>query len=218
VLLSVSDTGVGMDPDTAAHVFEPFFTTKRPGEGTGLGLSTVYGIVRQSGGVIDLFSEPGKGTTFRVLLPRVDSPAVVVSAPDVQPSPISGGETILVVEDDAALRHLIARVLSRCGFDAVVTGDAEEALSHLTDETRELDLLLTDIVLPGGVRGDVLARRALQLRPGLRVLHMSGYAQDAIVHEGRLDAGVDFIAKPFTPDALAQAIREVLDRQRSVAG
>jgi PAS domain S-box-containing protein len=218
VLLSVSDTGVGMDPDTAAHVFEPFFTTKRPGEGTGLGLSTVYGIVRQSGGVIDLFSEPGKGTTFRVLLPRVDSPAVVVSAPDVQPSPISGGETILVVEDDAALRHLIARVLSRCGFDAVVTGDAEEALSRLTDETRELDLLLTDIVLPGGVRGDVLARRALQLRPGLRVLHMSGYAQDAIVHEGRLDAGVDFIAKPFTPDALAQAIREVLDRQRSVAG
>jgi two-component system, cell cycle sensor histidine kinase and response regulator CckA len=217
VLLSVSDTGVGMDPDTAAHVFEPFFTTKRPGQGTGLGLSTVYGIVRQSGGVIDVFSEPGKGTTFRVLLPRVESPGAANPAPETQTYPIFGKESILVVEDDDALRHLIARVLNRCGFDVVITADAEEALSHVSDQTRKLDLLLTDIVLPGGMRGDVLARRALELRPGLRVLHMSGYAQDAIVHEGRLDAGIDFVAKPFTPETLTTAIREVLDRRRSAA-
>jgi two-component system, cell cycle sensor histidine kinase and response regulator CckA len=215
VMLSVADTGVGMDPDTASHIFEPFFTTKGPGEGTGLGLSTVYGIVRQSGGSIEVFSEPGAGTMFKVLLPRATRPAGAPARVSPQETPAHGGETILIVEDDPSLRNLVSRVLKNLGYTTVVADDAEAAFAVLRDENRPVDLLLTDIVLPGSVRGDILAQRAIDMRPGLPVLHMSGYARDTSLQTGTLDEGINFIAKPFTPEMLGKMVREVLDRSPS---
>jgi CheY-like chemotaxis protein len=203
-----------MDSVTASHIFEPFFTTKGPGQGTGLGLSTVYGIVRQSGGSIDVVTEAGGGTTFRVFLPRAqESPTASTTATAPLP-PAPGGETVLVVEDDAALRSLVSRVLTGLGYTTLLAEDADKALVILDDDECKVDLLLTDIVLPGALRGDVLAERATIMRPGLPVLHMSGYTRDAIVHAGRLDEGINFISKPFTTEALATVVRDVLDRAR----
>jgi nitrogen-specific signal transduction histidine kinase/CheY-like chemotaxis protein len=210
-LLSVSDTGVGMSPETMQRAFEPFFTTKRPGEGTGLGLSTVYGIVKQSGGHVVVYSEVDEGTTFRVYLPRVAGPAQPPEEAPTAGAPRGGDETVLVVEDEAPLRRLVARVLGELGYRVVVAGSGPEALEVLEEMESPPDLLLTDIVLPGGMRGNELAKVFLDTLPGLAVLYMSGHPQDAIADGSRLDKGVNFLGKPFTPEALAVEVRKVLD-------
>jgi PAS domain S-box-containing protein len=214
VMLSVSDTGVGMDAETKSRVFEPFFTTKAPGKGTGLGLSVAYGIVRQSGGNVYVYSEPGSGTSIKIYLPRVTdrSSAPETVLPEVHAS-AEGHESIIVVEDEASLRHLVDRVLGSAGYSVSSFGSADEALAVLELGGKAVDLLVTDVVLPGGVQGDELARRVVAALPGTPVLYMSGYTRNAIVHAGRLDAGVNFLEKPFTPEALTQAVRKVLDGQ-----
>jgi signal transduction histidine kinase/CheY-like chemotaxis protein len=208
VMLTVSDTGVGMDEATRARIFEPFFTTKELGKGTGLGLSTVYGIVTQSGGNIWVYSEPGGGSTFKVYLPRVDAP------PDqppvrVAPDSLAGDETILVVEDEPGVRALVQKVLAQYGYQVVVAATPQEALLIATREAGRFDLVISDVVLPQ-MSGRALAAQILSSQPHARVLYMSGYTDNAIVHRGVLDAGTPFLQKPFTPEALARKTREVL--------
>jgi two-component system, cell cycle sensor histidine kinase and response regulator CckA len=211
VMLAVSDTGMGIEDAALPHVFEPFFTTKAAGEGTGLGLATVHGIVKQSGGSIVVHSEPGKGTSFRIYLPRVVAP-VEEPAPVVTEQPATpGGEIILVVEDEVSLRKLVARTLEGLGYRVMAAGTAAEALRVVEESDGRLDLLLTDVVLPGGLQGDALARELLASRPFLRVLFASGYTRDALVHSGRLDPGVNLLEKPFTASELAAMVRTVLD-------
>jgi PAS domain S-box-containing protein len=214
VLIAVTDTGVGMDDEVKRRVFEPFFTTKPPGEGTGLGLSTVYGIVKQSSGSLVVCSEPGRGTTFKVYLPVSSQPVSVDPAAPSTADPSSGKETILVVEDEASLRSLVARVLGGLGYSVLMAGTAAEAFAIVREAEQPIDMLLTDVVLPGGVQGNELARDLLESRPELPVLYMSGYTRDAIVHAGRLDEGVNYLAKPFTPASLAEKVREVLKTKR----
>ena len=201
-----------MDADTRMRIFEPFFTTKAPGEGAGLGLSVVYGVVRQSGGHVVAYSEVGRGTTLKVYLPRLAEPAGS-SMPEPLPAlaPGRGDETILVVEDEAPLRRLVARVLGERGYRVFVAGSGPEALELLGDMDTPPDLLITDVVLPGGLQGNELATEFTSRVPGLPVLYMSGHPRDAIVHDGRLDEGVRFLGKPFTPLGLASKVREVLD-------
>jgi PAS domain S-box-containing protein len=212
VTLVVSDTGVGMDEETIERAFEPFFTTKEQGIGTGLGLSTVYGIVEQSGGRVSVHSEVGRGTTVKVYLPRVgrreEGPAI--TAPVL--GAVTGSETILLVEDETAVRSLAERILESHGYRVVAAENGDDALVLLKGADHSIDMLLTDVVLPGSMQGNELAQVACRLRPHLAVLHMSGYPRDTIVHAGRLDEGVNYLAKPFTPDELAQRVREVLDR------
>jgi CheY-like chemotaxis protein len=213
LLLSISDTGTGMTLETMEHVFEPFFTTKPPGMGAGLGLSMVYGIVRQSGGYINVYSEVGKGSTFKIYLPIVASRGTAVpeeAAPSL-PSMVSGTETVLVVEDEAPLRRLVARVLGSLGYKVFVAGSGPEALELLDDLDQPPDLLLSDVILPGGMQGNEVAAAFVERIPGLPVLYVSGHARDAIVHSGRLNEGVNFLGKPFTPESLATKVREVLD-------
>jgi two-component system cell cycle sensor histidine kinase/response regulator CckA len=211
VMLAVSDTGVGMDGATIEHIFEPFFTTKAPGEGTGLGLATVYGVVRQSNGSISVYSQPGKGTSFKIYLPRATAPLSEETRVTIGGALARGDETILVVEDESALRSLIARVLGSLGYTTHLMEGAGEALALIADASQRIDLLLTDVVLPGAIQGNLLAERALALCPSLPVIYMSGYAHKAITHAGRLDEGVNFLGKPFTPETLAIKVREVLD-------
>jgi two-component system cell cycle sensor histidine kinase/response regulator CckA len=211
VLLTVSDTGVGMDAETLSRVFEPFFTTKGPGEGTGLGLSTVYGIVRQSGGHILAESEPGVGTVFKVYLPRVGDSARKVPTIIVPRTLVDAHEVVLVVEDETAVRALVTRVLSSEGYVVFAAGDASQALALLEDGGRWVDLLLTDVVLPRGLQGDGLAMEALALRPELPVLFMSGHPRQSLMHARGLQPGVNYLPKPFTPEALSRKVREVLD-------
>ena len=209
VLLSVTDTGVGMTADVRARVFEPFFTTKGAGQGTGLGLATVYGIVTQSGGHIEVESEPGEGTTFRVYLPLVGEAARSTgSVLDVPPP--AGTEAVLLVEDEPAVRALVRRVLQGCGYTTLEAGDAEEAVRVCAGHAGPIHLVVTDVVMPGS-GGRVLAERLLGLRPGLRVLYVSGYTDDAVVRHGVRHAEVNFLQKPFTPAALAHKVRQVLD-------
>ncbi len=213
VMMAVSDTGTGMDAETLSHIFEPFFTTKPPGEGTGLGLSTVYGIVRQSGGSISVYSEPGSGTSFKVYLPVAQARPAAVPATVPRPvTPAGGKETIVVVEDEAALRSLVSRVLEDLGYTVRTYPDADRALAALEDDEAPVHLALTDVVLPGQLQGNQFAERMRTLRPGVPVLFMSGYTRNAIVHAGRLDEGIEYLEKPFTPGALAYRIRELLDR------
>ena len=205
-----------MDQETRERAFEPFFTTKGPGRGTGLGLSTVYGIVKQSGGVISVRSKPGEGTTIKVYLPRVDRPEE--GRPTIPPvsGSVAGNETILLVEDEAAVRALTTRILERLGYRVEAAANGDDALVVLEDADRSIDLLLTDVILPGSMQGNGLARAARLLRPDLAVLHMSGYARDTIVHDGRLDEGVNYLPKPFTPDVLARRVRELLDHEDAI--
>jgi CheY-like chemotaxis protein len=216
VMLAVTDTGIGMTSDTVAHIFEPFYTTKESGRGTGLGLSTVYGIVKQSGGYIWVYSEPGKGTTFKVYLPRVEERVEVSSTAQIPaPAARDGKETILLVEDEPAVRELTRMVLSKRGYsvlEALNPADAERlAGSHGT----EIHLLLTDVVMPG-MSGHELAKRLTARHRNLRVLYMSGYTHNVIAEDGTLEEGLSFLQKPFTPQVLAQKVRETLDRPVAV--
>ncbi|HKV70792.1 MAG TPA: MASE1 domain-containing protein [Gemmatimonadales bacterium] len=211
VSLVVSDTGTGMDDATKARAFEPFFTTKGPGKGTGLGLATVYGVVRQSEGYIVLESEPGKGTSFTIYLPRVDTPAAPATATVVDANP-RGTETILLVEDDASVRSLIQRLLVRLGYQVLVAPNGALALDLAATHQGSIHLLMTDVIMPG-MSGRVLADRFAVIRPDARVLYMSGYTDDAIVHHGVLTARMAFLQKPVTPAALARRVREVLDKK-----
>jgi len=209
VMLAVSDTGIGMDEQTLAHIFEPFYTTKESGRGTGLGLSTVYGIVKQSGGYIWVYSEPGKGSTFKVYLPRV-AEQVEESAPaPVQLEDQRGTETILLVEDEVAVRDLIVTILSQRGYEVIVARHPAHAEEIATKFPHEIHLLLTDVVMPG-TSGRELAARIGARRPGIRVLYMSGYTENVITSGGMLEKGLAFLQKPFSPVALSQKVREVL--------
>ena len=212
VQLAVTDTGCGMDSQIKARLFEPFFTTKEEGKGTGLGLSTVYGIVKQSGGNIWVYSELGQGTTFKIFLPRYLSATTARAA--TRPSGVrkraTGSETILVVEDEEALRKLARRALVEAGYTVLTAADGDEALLICAQYAGDIQLLLTDVVMPR-MSGKVLAQSLSKTRPALKVLYMSGYADNAIVHHGVLDAGTHFLAKPFTPVDLTRKVREVLD-------
>jgi len=212
VLLVVSDTGVGMSADTVAHIFEPFYTTKESGRGTGLGLSTVYGIVKQSGGYIWANSELGKGSTFKVYLPRVDEQAEAPSATrTAQPADRKGRETILLVEDEPELRELARMVLTGRGYSVIEAGNPDDAERHAQNHGSNIQLLLTDVVMPG-IGGRELARRITSRHPNIRVLYMSGYTNNVIAEDGMLEAGLSFLQKPFTPQHLVQKVRETLDR------
>jgi two-component system cell cycle sensor histidine kinase/response regulator CckA len=209
-MLAVSDSGIGMSPETVAHIFEPFYTTKESGQGTGLGLSTVYGIVKQSGGYIWVYSEPGKGTTFKVYLPRVAEQVEAKPERLELPAAGQGSETILLVEDEEAVRELASRILSAKGYSVVAATSAREAEKFAAKNAGEIHLLLTDIIMPG-TSGRELARRITAKHPRTRVLYMSGYTDNVLAQGGVLEAGLSFLQKPFTPGALVQKVREVLD-------
>lgn len=200
-----------MTPEVASKAFDPFFTTKEVGQGTGLGLSQVYGFIKQSGGYVKIYSEVGAGTTIKIYLPRYIS---ADRATEEKPAAISiaraNGETILVVEDDADVRSSVVEILGELGYRVIEARDGLSALREL-DAYLETRLLLTDVGLPGGMNGRQLADEALRRRPGLKVLFASGYARNAIVHHGRLDPGVELIMKPFTYAELAAKVRRVLD-------
>ena len=215
VMLAVSDTGVGMDRQTVAHIFEPFFTTKESGRGTGLGLSTVYGIVKQSGGYIWVYSEPGKGSTFKVYLPRVDDVSEAASTAQAAPRAQRGTETILVVEDEEAVRELIQTVLMEKGYDVIPSLDPQHAEQIAARFPGEIHLLLTDMVMPG-TSGRELAERISARRRDIRVLFMSGYTDNVITSGGMLEEGLAFLQKPFSPGALVQKVREVLSETPAV--
>jgi CheY-like chemotaxis protein len=211
VMVAVSDTGQGMDAATQARIFEPFFTTKEVGRGTGLGLATVYGIVRQSGGHIWVYSEPGKGTTFRLYFPVVREARDAETVPSLgdRGGEHDGQETVLVAEDEASLRSLIETVLRRRGYTVVSAPNAAAALDVVNRQP--IDLLVTDVVMPGK-SGVELAAAIRTLIPRLRTVFISGYTAGAIEHHGSIDDGDIFVQKPFTPDSLAQAVRTALDR------
>jgi two-component system, cell cycle sensor histidine kinase and response regulator CckA len=210
-MMAVTDTGIGMDPETASHIFEPFFTTKETGKGTGLGLSTVYGIVKQSGGYIWVYSEPGRGTSFKVYLPIVRGGAAdeAIGRPTLTAS-YRGTETILLVEDEDGVRALIREVLQRHGYRVIDTRNGAEATDACERHEGEVHMLLTDVVL-AQVTGTDLARQLIPMRPKMKVLFISGYTEEAIIHQGVLEEGTAFLQKPFTPNVLARKVREVLD-------
>jgi len=209
VVLTVTDTGTGIEDSVRQHIFEPFFTTKATGDGTGLGLATAYGIVRQSEGWLWVYSEPGKGTSFKVYLPRVDSPAPAKQQTPPIRRPHQGTETVLLVEDQADVRGLAKEVLAGYGYLVLEAGNGAEALEVAARHAGPIHLLLTDVVMPG-MNGGELCSQLVALRPETRVLFMSGYAENVIVHKGILKAGIAYLAKPLLPDELASKVRELL--------
>jgi len=211
VLLAVSDNGIGMDKDTLSRVFEPFFTTKERGKGTGLGLATVYGIVKQNDGFMSVYSEPGEGTTFKIYLPRALEAGAVVVADDEQVS-AGGSGTVLVVEDEASVRQLTAALVESVGYTVVVADGPAEAIAMCKREDLKVDVVLTDVVMPT-MSGKELRDRLAELRPGIKVLFTSGYTANVIAHHGILEKGVAFIAKPFSVRELARKLTEVLSTE-----
>jgi PAS domain S-box-containing protein len=218
VMLAISDTGQGMTPEVVARAFEPFFTTKPEGKGTGLGLSMVYGFAKQSGGHVNIYSEPGHGTSVKLYLPR-SLEMEDVAAPMASLPAVGGSETVLVAEDDDEVRSTVVEMLSDLGYRVLTARDAAGALAILESGVA-VDVLFTDVVMPGNLRSPELARRARALLPGIAVLFTSGYTQNAIVHGGRLDAGVELLGKPYTVEALARKLRHVIGNQgqRQLAG
>jgi two-component system cell cycle sensor histidine kinase/response regulator CckA len=210
VALTVSDTGTGMTPQVRARLFEPFFTTKDVGRGTGLGLATVHGIVMRSGGSVNVYSEVGKGTSFKVYFPRADAGETLVDAPPPVARPRARAQTVLVVEDAEELRELTSRLLRRQGYTVLLAANADEAL-QLFERNPSIDVILTDVVMPGA-SGPELTRRLVERRPELKVIYMSGYTEEAIVQHGVLKPGIAFLHKPFTSEALGRKLRETLDR------
>jgi CheY-like chemotaxis protein/two-component sensor histidine kinase len=210
VMLAVSDTGIGMDSDTLSHIFEPFFTTKDPGKGTGLGLSMVYGIIKQNNGYIMAYSEPGRGTTFKIYFPRSEEtlPASLTARKAIQ----GGTETILLVEDEVALRELTRLLLEDAGYTVLESPGVEEAIATAKDLHLKIDLLLTDVVMPR-IDGRELASQLVALRPNLKILYMSGYTDDVLVNRGSLTQAAILVQKPFTKNTLLQKVRETLDAQ-----
>ncbi len=209
VMIGISDTGHGMDAETKRHMFEPFFTTKGQGKGTGLGLATVYGIVKQSGGDIWVYSEPGQGTTFKLYFPRVNENPEQIAAH--VPAALRGTETVLVVEDEAGVRDLIAAQLRQLGYTVLAAADGHEAIRLSGEHSGPIPMLLTDVVLPE-LSGRQVAEQLRAARPEMKVIYLSGYTENAVVHHGVLDPEVDFLGKPFSQRALAKKLREVLER------
>jgi len=209
VMLAMSDTGIGMDKETQSRIFEPFFTTKAQGKGTGLGLSTVYGIVKQSGGSIWIYSEPNKGTTFKIYFPRVEGSPERIEHHETPIERRAGGERVLLVEDDELVRKFASQVLRKNGHTVHEAATPHQALSICQQEQGRFDLLISDVVMPG-MDGRQLAEQLASLRPEIKVLFMSGYTDDAIVQHGMLDPDTAFIQKPFRPEALMRKIHEVL--------
>jgi nitrogen-specific signal transduction histidine kinase len=209
VLLSITDTGVGMTPEVVQHIFEPFFTTKSTGVGTGLGLSTVYGIVKQARGWIWVYSEPGAGTTFKVYLPRAGGATEPLAVPVAEAEGLRGTETVLVVEDQPEVRKLTLAMLESQGYRLLEAANGSEALLLCEQYPEPIHLLVTDVVMPG-MTGRELARLLSALRPSLKTLYTSGYPANAIAHEGVLDPGVSYLPKPFSPSQLAAKVRDVL--------
>jgi CheY-like chemotaxis protein len=210
VMLAITDTGYGMDEDTKSKIFDPFFTTKEKDKGTGLGLSTVYGIVKQSGGYIWVYSEPGEGTTFKIYLPRIEKK---LKQPhdehEAGHSELKGSETILVVEDDEAVLNLIKNILKGHGYRVLTTTKGESAIELFIKHKEDIDLLLTDVVMPG-INGKELSETLKRIKPEIKTLFMSGYTSNAIVHHGILEKDIQFIQKPFTGVELLKKIRSIL--------
>jgi CheY-like chemotaxis protein len=213
VMLRVTDTGVGMDAETKKRLFEPFFTTKERGMGTGLGLATIYGIIAQSGGYIWVDSEPGHGTSFTVLLPRVEGAAVPAGPPAALRESLRGDETILLAEDDPAVRNLSRRALTDQGYRVLEATNGTDALKLATEFDGPIHLLLSDVVMPG-MGGRALAEELGGSRPDMALLLVSGYTEDAVIQHGVQESGIAFLHKPFTPTALLGKVREVLDERR----
>jgi CheY-like chemotaxis protein len=215
VELTVSDTGVGMERAVLERIFEPFFTTKPKGEGSGLGLATVYGIVSQAGGFVSAYSEPGRGTSFKALFP-VTEPVPLAGEEATAPVNRRGGEVVLVVEDEEAMREVTRRLLMRNGHEVLTARNGPEAIGIARDHAGTIDLLLTDVVMPQ-MLGKEVAERVHEIRPSIRVLYMSGYAQPVLASQGTLEEGVILVEKPFTEAALIAKVREVLDKQLEAA-
>jgi CheY-like chemotaxis protein len=212
VMISVSDNGVGMDSETVDHIFEPFFSTKKEGSGSGLGLATVYGIVKQHNGYIWAESAPGKGTTFSLFFPRIDQGADTVRSSALRRSKADKRETILVVEDEPAVRKLAATVLQKNGYNVLEAADPGQAVRIAREHGARIDLLLTDVIMPE-MNGKELYSKIVDLRPQIKVIFMSGYTDDVIAHHGVLDEGLHFLQKPFSIGALARTVVGVLDAQ-----
>ncbi len=218
VMVAVSDTGHGMTPDILDRVFEPFFTTKEAGSGTGLGLPMVFGFVKQSGGHVKIYSEPGEGTSVKLYLPRaISSVSPAVQRTSIPADLPRGSATILVVEDEAGVREIAVTILRTLGYHVLQAADGDEGLRVFGAHAPEIDMLLTDVVLPGKIRGRDLAERMTAMRPELRVLFMSGYTENSIVHHGRLDDGVHLLGKPFKREQLARKVAEVLSEGATAA-
>jgi two-component system cell cycle sensor histidine kinase/response regulator CckA len=214
VMFAVSDTGHGMPPEVLTHLFEPFFTTKPKDRGTGLGLATIYGVVRQAGGTIEADSAIGRGSTFRVYLPRVDEAAEPWRAGAASGELPGGQGTVLLVEDDEAVRGLAVRILERLGYRLLVASHGAEALALAEGHDGPIDLLLTDVVMPG-MSGRELANRLSPLHAGMAILYTSGYTEEVIAHHGVLEPGLRFLAKPYTPQSLGLAVQAALKRPRA---
>jgi CheY-like chemotaxis protein len=208
-MLSVTDTGAGMDEDTKSHIFEPFFTTKGPGKGTGLGLATVYGIVRQTGGGISVESEAGKGRTFRIYLPQVSAPIDYTRTPSAPVEKSDNFETVLVVEDEDIVRELVCEVLEDQGYNVICARDGLEALKVAAEFDGTIHLLVTDVIMPH-MNGHELAERLSSVRPEMKILFVSGYSANDIGDHGILDPRIELLQKPFTPQTLARKIRDVI--------